>query len=334
MSMKRRARQLAIITVPAMVVAGLGVAARVRAERAPAREGDRPVDAAGGPLSPAGPRSVPVHGNARLVFDRVGQGEPLVLLHGLGLSRRSWDPVIARLADERDVIAVDLPGHGDSPGQPRGRGWAPADQALALIQLLDELGLDTVHVAGNSTGGWVALELGRLGRARTVTALSPGGLWRRSAPLLVRTTMRQARLNARIIRRLAPRAPRTRLAKVLFMAQSTGHPFRVPNQLARRSVHDLAAASGFRKTLRAAERRSFRDGAAIHVPVTVAFGSRDRVLPPVVTRRRKELPAHTRWVTPPGLGHIAMFDDPETVAALLLDASRSDEAASAGEAVR
>jgi pimeloyl-ACP methyl ester carboxylesterase len=332
MSMKRRARQLAFITVPA-VAAGLGMAARVRARRAPIRHQGRSIDVADGPLSPAPRRSPPVRGNARLVFDRVGKGEPLVLLHGHGLSRRSWDPVIARLAAERDVIAVDLPGHGDSPGQPRGRGWAPADQALAVVQLLDELGLDTVHVAGNSIGGWVALELGRLGRARTVTALSPGGLWGRRAPIAVRTTMRQARLNARVIRRLAPGAPRTRLAKVLFMAQATGHPLQVPDQLARRSVHDMAAAPGFRKSLRAAERRGFRDGAAIRVPVTVAFGSRDRVLPPVLTRRRRQLPAHTRWVKVRGVGHIPMFDDPETVATLLLDTSRSGAAADAGAAV-
>jgi pimeloyl-ACP methyl ester carboxylesterase len=95
----------------------------------------------------------------------------------------------------------------------------------------------------------------------------------------------------------------------------------------------MAAAPGFRKSLRAAERRSFRDGTAIRVPVTVAFGSRDRVLPPVIARRRSPLPAQTRWIKLAGLGHIPMFDDPETVATLLLDASRSGAAANAGAAV-
>jgi pimeloyl-ACP methyl ester carboxylesterase len=327
----QRGRGLLPWAVP-VAVAGLAVAALVRADRSPVRKKDHQDGhrvGADARSSPTPRRSPPVGGNARLVFDRVGQGEPLVLLHGHGLSRRSWDPVIARLAAERDVIAVDLPGHGDSPRQPRGRGWAPADQALAVAQLLDQLGLDQVHVAGNSIGGWVALELGRLGRARTITALSPGGLWGRSAPITVRTTMRQARLNARIIRRLAPGAPRTRLAKALFMAQATGQPFHVPRALARRSVHDMAAAPGFRKALRAAERRRFRDGAAIDVPVTVAFGSRDRVLPPVIARRRRQLPAQTRWIRLPGVGHIPMFDDPEAVATLLLDTSRPSVAASA-----
>ena len=116
---------------------------------------------------------------SRLAYDRSGQGEPLVLLHGQGFSRRSFDPVVPALAARRDVIAVDLPGHGESPRQPKGAGNAPRDLAVAVAELLDELELPTVHVAGNSSGGWVALELAKLGRARTVTALAPAGLWRR-----------------------------------------------------------------------------------------------------------------------------------------------------------
>src|SRR3954468_16116804 len=160
----------------------------------------------------------------RLAHDRRGAGEPLVLLHGQGLSRRSWDPVVELRADHFRVIAVDLPGHGRSPRQPAGAGYAPNDLARAVAELLDELGLRTAHVAGNSLGGWIALELGRLGRARTVTALAPAGLWGRRAPLFIRTTLRQARINARIANRLAPRAPRSRWARTLFMAWLSGRP--------------------------------------------------------------------------------------------------------------
>jgi pimeloyl-ACP methyl ester carboxylesterase len=258
------------------------------------------------------------HTDGRLAYSRLGQGEPLILLHGQGLSRRSWDPVIGLLASHFDVIAVDLPGHGDSPRQPEGVGSAPADQARAVAELLDGLGLDSVHVAGNSIGGWVALELARLRRARTVTALSPAGLWGRRAPLFIRTSMRQARINSRLVRRLAPDAPRSTVARALFMAQLSGHPTKVPYEAANTAIHDMASAPGFRETLRAAERTSFQDGAGIDVPVTVAFGSRDRVLPPAVTRRRKHLPPHTQWIKIIGSGHVAMFDDPRRVAALLL----------------
>jgi pimeloyl-ACP methyl ester carboxylesterase len=258
---------------------------------------------------------------ARLAYDRLGSGEPLVLLHGQGMSRRVWDPVVTELAREREVIAVDLPGHGDSPRQPRGAGNTPLDQARAVAELLDQLGLGSVSVAGNSVGGWVALELGRLGRARTITALSPGGLWGRRAPLFIRATMRQSRANALIVRRLAPQAPRTRLARALFMAQLSGHPSKVPYAMANQAIHDMASAPGFWETLHGAERTGFRNGAAIHVPVTVAFGARDRVLPPVVARRRGQLPPQARWIEIKQAGHVPMFDQPGAVVALLLHGS-------------
>jgi pimeloyl-ACP methyl ester carboxylesterase len=78
-----------------------------------------------------------------LAFDRRGQGEPLVLLHGQGLSRRAFDPVVPALAAARDVIVVDLPGHGQSPRQPSGTGSAPRNLAVAVAELLDELDLPT-----------------------------------------------------------------------------------------------------------------------------------------------------------------------------------------------
>ena len=274
-------------------------------------------------------------GASRLAFDRTGRGEPLVLLHGQGFSRRSFDPVVPLLAAERDVIAVDLPGHGESPRQPKGAGNAPRDLAVAVGELLDELGLTTAHIAGNSSGGWVALELGRSGRARTVTALAPAGLWRRSAaPLHIRAGMRQSRLSAKVVRRLFPNAPRSRAGRALAAIQVSGHPFHVPYQPARDTVHAMASAPGFRETLRALEKERFTDGGEITVPVTVAWGTRDRVLLPGVARHRDQLPDQTRWVRLRGCGHVPMFDDPDATAALLLQASDPDTAPGLGKPLR
>jgi pimeloyl-ACP methyl ester carboxylesterase len=277
------------------------------------------------------PRSPVAH---RLAFDRTGRGEPLVLLHGQGFSRRCFDPVVPLLAAERDVIAVDLPGHGQSPRQPQGAGNAPRDLAVAVGELLDQLGLATAYVAGNSSGGWVALELGKLGRARTVTALAPAGLWRRAAPLHIRAGMRQSRLVARIVRRLFPNAPRTRPGRAFAAMQVSGHPFRVPYEPARDTVRAMASAPGFRETLRALEKDRFTGGAEISVPVTVVFGARDRVLLPGVARHREELPDQTRWVRLRGCGHVPMVDDADATAALLLRASDPDTASGLGEPVR
>src|SRR5262245_48691853 len=98
-----------------------------------------------------GPRPVTVS------YARVGDGEPLVLLHGIGHHRQAWDPVVDILAAERDVIAVDLPGFGASPGLPEGLAYDLPSTNAVLGALFETLGLDRPHVAGNSLGGLLAL---------------------------------------------------------------------------------------------------------------------------------------------------------------------------------
>lgn len=155
--------------------------------------------------------------------------------------------MIDGLTDRRDVIAVDLPGHGDSPRQPKDRRSTPHDLALVVADLLDELNLETPHVVGHSAGGWIALELGRLHRARTVTALAPAGLWRLTPPHM-RLAMRQFRLNAKLTRLLAPDAPQHWLIRGISMLPASGRPFSLPYEPVRTMVHDLAQAPGFRET--------------------------------------------------------------------------------------
>ena len=113
-----------------------------------------------------------------LAYSRAGSGPPLVLLHGIGHRRQAWGAVLDRLTPHRDVIAVDLPGHGESPPLDIAGRSAIAALAEDLTGFLDQLGLDRPHVAGNSLGGRLALETGALGRAASVTALSPAGFWR------------------------------------------------------------------------------------------------------------------------------------------------------------
>ncbi|WP_181798422.1 alpha/beta fold hydrolase, partial [Streptomyces sp. WELS2] len=121
--------------------------------------------------APHGPAEVTVS------YARVGRGEPLVLLHGIGHHRQAWDPVVDILATEREVIAVDLPGFGASPGLPEGLAYDLPTTGAVLGALFEALGLDRPHVAGNSLGGLLALELGRERLVRSVTALSPAGFW-------------------------------------------------------------------------------------------------------------------------------------------------------------
>ncbi len=105
-----------------------------------------------------------------LACERHGSGEPLVLVHGVTHRRQAWYPVLDQLAEQREVILVDLPGHGQSP--PFVLDGLSVVEALRrdFRLFLAEQELDRPHVAGNSLGGRVALEAGASGDARSVTA--------------------------------------------------------------------------------------------------------------------------------------------------------------------
>ncbi len=103
-----------------------------------------------------------------LAHVRRGSGPPLALIHGIGSQWQMWEPVLERLSREREVVALDLPGFGDSE-EHRAR---PTVEALAGVaaEFLDGIGLAGAHVAGNSLGGGVALQLARMGEVRSACA--------------------------------------------------------------------------------------------------------------------------------------------------------------------
>jgi len=254
-----------------------------------------------------------------LAFDRSGAGMPLVLLHGLGSARQAWNPVLPALADQFDVIAIDLPGFGESDPLPVEVVPHPAVLAKSVARLLDDLGITRPHVVGNSLGGWVALELAAIRPVASLTLLSPAGLWRGRAPLYNRVSLRATRWFASHATGLLSRLMRYRLARVLVLGQTHGRPARTGAQYARMAVRAMGTCPGFEAAMRATEPRGYLAGPAIDAPVTVAFGSRDLLLR-AASRRLDELPPGTRVETLPGCGHVPMADDPSAVVALISEA--------------
>jgi len=163
-----------------------------------------------------------------LAYRRVGAGEPLLLLHGLGSQWQVWEPVLALLSRERDVAAVDLPGFGESPPFEPDVSPTPDRIARSVAALLDELGWKDPHVAGNSLGGWVALELARMGRARSVVAISPAGFWSSGELRFARSSLRASRWVARALRPVLPAAMATAAGRTLLLSQMCGRPWRIP----------------------------------------------------------------------------------------------------------
>jgi pimeloyl-ACP methyl ester carboxylesterase len=251
-----------------------------------------------------------------LAFDRTGTGEPLLLLHGTGSSRGVWRPVIPLLAREREVMALDLPGHGDSPEIAR-IARTPIGYAPVVAETLDRLGLRSVDVVGNSMGGWTALELAKLGRARSVMALGPAGLWlkRQWSSFVTLWLLHHAP---------PPPAPllRSPLGRKVLLGRIYGRPERIPPEEALEAAAVMRSTRGFDEHLRQTTRTRFTGGQGIDAPVTIAYGERERLVPKRA-RRREELPAHARWITLAGCGHVPTWDDPELVAKTILEGTRS-----------
>jgi pimeloyl-ACP methyl ester carboxylesterase len=262
--------------------------------------------------------------SSSLAYTRSDAGAPLVLLHALGTSRHTWNPVIPALARHFDVIAVDLPGFGDSPATTQA---SPAGLAEAVDGLLTELGVRSPHLAGNSLGGWVALELAAIRPSASVTLLGPAGLWKRDAPLYCRISLRATRWLARHAARPLSRLVRYRLGRVLVLGQTHGHPIRLTPGYAREAIAAMGTCPGFEAALAGTARRRYLATTPITAPVTLAFGSRDVLLLRRQSRHLDQLPPGIQPETLPGCGHLPVADNPGAVAELITRAAkRADQA--------
>jgi pimeloyl-ACP methyl ester carboxylesterase len=244
-----------------------------------------------------------------------GGREALLLVHGLGGSRGVWEPVIPLLEGEREVHALDMPGFGAAPPLPAGVEPTAANLARALAEECARLEIERPHVAGNSLGGWVALEMGRFGWAASVTAISPAGLWK--GPIGEREgSLRELAQRFRPAVSLALRLPAARRRAVSTFA---AHPERVPAPPARELVLGWIDANGYDGANRAMRTHVFDPaGYPEEVPVTIAWCERDRLVGPPKRHRR---PAGARFLVLPEVGHTPTWDDPELIARTLLEGS-------------
>jgi pimeloyl-ACP methyl ester carboxylesterase len=240
--------------------------------------------------------------------------EPLLLLHGLGGSKEIWSPVLGLLEAERAPLAIDLPGFGATPPLAAQVEPSAANLAAAVHERCLELGIERPHVAGNSLGGWVGLEMGRAGWASSVTAISPAGLWR--APIGERRV--NTRVWARRLRPLVAVALHSRRVRERALATFAAHPERIPAAQGRRLALGWIDANGYDGANRAMRTHVFDPTGYPEIPVTLAWGELDRLVGPPRPERR---PVGARYLTLPAVGHTPTWDNPELVAATLLDGS-------------
>jgi pimeloyl-ACP methyl ester carboxylesterase len=264
--------------------------------------------------------------------NRGGSGSPLLLLHGVTSIWRAWSPVLPYLEPYHDVIVPTLPGHGGGP--PLDPQTEPSVQALAdgIEEVLDQLGLPKVHIAGNSLGGWVGIELARRGRASSLVLFSPAGAWR---------SQRDTELRAIGIGLLVGSAGRCTsradaiasnvVLRRMLLSRQVAHPDQVPPEELAAWFRAIGVAPVLVPLLRAIPRCQVQSLPADRdYPVRLVWGDRDRVLPfgGFGEAMLERLPG-AELVRLPGVGHVPMSDDPTRVADLILEITRGVDNAAA-----
>ncbi|WP_174187702.1 alpha/beta fold hydrolase [Nocardia barduliensis] len=253
----------------------------------------------------------------------LGSGDPLLLLHGFMLSPHCWEQTAARLSTHCEVFAPAFAGHwGGAPTD--GRSVDVYSLADRICDQLDELGWRTCHIAGNSLGGLVGVELARRGRARTLTLIAPAGGWH--APSLI-----QWRINLKFLslvplveigKRLGGFAIGNPLARRVALLALSKHASAVSRRDATAALTAALNCSAMLpmilSALRAAEQE---DLSTLRTPVRLLLAEHDRVIPNRVYARRylKELPESADRILVNGVGHVPMLEAPDRIATLIAE---------------
>ena len=212
---------------------------------------------------------------------------------------------------------MDLPGHGESdPLTLDGRSVFAALRD-ELTSFLDDQELDRPHIAGNSLGGRMALEAGVLGMARSVTAFSPAGFWRRDSGFgYTRRLFGTVERLSQTFGARAPRLVRSTAGRALLFGWIVAHPSRIDPDLALGDVYAFRRAIPAMQTV-VREASRFSGVVPMTVPVTIAWAARDYVFPSYQARTARSVLPTAHHVRLRGCGHVPMSDDPALVADIL-----------------
>ncbi|MFP3547193.1 alpha/beta fold hydrolase [Rhizobium sp. SIMBA_035] len=252
-----------------------------------------------------------------LTFEENGHGEPLVLLHGLGGSARSWDLVVPELQKHRRLILLNLPGHG---GSPLTSDAATFDGMVAAVEaFLETRGITSIDVVGSSLGGRIVLELARRGRVRSAIALDPGGFWHGWERHYIFASLMGT---IKLIRALG--SQRKILAKPgirsVSIRQLSHKPSALSQPFVEQEIRSCAAASNFEDIVRDLTSITAQVGpAASHVrSVAIGWGRQDKLcFPSQATRAQMAFPGSTlRWFD--ACGHFPIWDQPSLTVQFIL----------------
>lgn len=250
---------------------------------------------------------------------RRGSGPPLVLLHGLGGSWRSFDRIADGLAARREIVAVDLPGFGHTPplpGELTFDGLTDAVEAFLAAQ-----DLSRADILGSSMGGRLALELARRGVGRHTVALDPGGFWNDRELAVFSASLRASVALVRALRPALPTLLGNPAGRTALLAQFSARPWAVRSDVALNEVRGLATAPSTDAALRAlvdGPRQTGAPAGTLPGRVVIGWGRRDLVTVPAQAQRAAALfpDATLHWFN--RCGHFPQWDVPDEATRVVL----------------
>ena len=253
-----------------------------------------------------------------LNVERRGAGRPLLLVHGLGGSARSWDPIAPALAEARELVLIDLPGHGRSPAL-AGRQTIAAF-ADAVEAFIGQQGLQGVDLVGSSVGARLVLELSRRGVGGHCVALDPGGFWRGwETPFFHYTLAASIRL-LRVLRPLLPFLSRHALTRALLLVQLSARPASLPADVVLAELRSFVATPVFDAMLRELAIGPLQEGTTTPPGrITIGWGRNDRLLLPRQAQRAQAAfpTARLQWFD--DCGHFPQWDAPPAAVRAILE---------------
>ena len=254
-----------------------------------------------------------------LNYVRRGAGKPLLLLHGLGSSLKTWDLIMDELAIHREVIAIDLPGFGQSPALV-GEVSIPA-LADAVTDFLTQHQLLGIDAVGNSMGARLVLELARRGDVvGAVVSLDPGGFWQGWQVAYFYQSVRLSAQLSSLIQPILPPLVSNPVSRTLLFAQFSAHPWTIPAPVALTEFRAFLPTPSFTKLLDSLAHGPPQQGAPIgSIPnLVIGWGRQDRICPPNQAKRALALfpDAQLHWFS--NCGHVPQLDVPAETVALIL----------------
>lgn len=254
-----------------------------------------------------------------IAYVRRGSGKPLILVHGLGSSRHAWTLNTLALAQHREVVLLDLPGHGESPAEADSGTFAGL--AKSFETWLDAEGLVGSDLIGSSMGARLVLEMARRGKSGAVVALDPGGFWAGWERSYVSLTLKVSGLLLSSLRPTLPALARNQASRSLLLAQLAARPWQLSGDLVAKELESIAATPTFDSLVHDLAYGPPQPGPSAPGtgPIAIGWGRHDRLCFPSQARRAQEAFPEARLAWFDGSGHFPMWEEPEKAVRLILE---------------